>query len=126
MSHIGRYLCKIANANKEIAKFALKLLERKGIRQTNTITDAYGTRVAKELAVDVGRGISIEIENGELSFVTDSWGCEREVEDFRKLFEQYYKAAASILAAKHLGYSANMTEDAEGELKIELVSYETN
>ena len=120
MSHIGKYTCRIRNANLALAKATLQVLEKtKGLTWTEngTIHDYYGNTQRHDLVANIGRGIAISIENGELAFTTDEYGLGREIREFQQTFEQYYRAMAATAALRQMGYSVSMTEQ-NGELKI--------
>jgi len=120
MSHIGKYTCRIRNANMTLAKATLQILEKtKRITWTENgaIRDYYGNTQRHSLVVNIGRGIAISTENGELAFITDEYGQQREVREFQQTFEQYYRAMAATAALRQMGYSVSMTEQ-DGELRI--------
>jgi hypothetical protein len=115
---MGKYACAIKNANEAVVKATLELLAKQGVKITNQIKDFYGNPTHVKYGVAVGDGIGIEVKNGQLEFVADTYNFKSQFEEFTRMFEQYYKATQTMMTLKTMGFQVNMVKAPNGKLMV--------
>ena len=113
MSQLRRCAVKIKAANEQLVKATMQALAKQLGGQLVTQVEDFSGRWAKVISgimkpgVDGIRGFGVTIRDGQITVVGDDYQQAMRIEDFTKLFQNFYVATATTSALQNMGYRAN-------------------
>lgn len=119
MSHLRKCSVAIKAVNEQLLRLTMESIVKyladqgfENVRITKKIGDFYARDirdVVTGIVADDIRGFGISIQDGKPVIVGDDYAQRIRIEDFKRLFENFYTGVAMQEALKAMGYQTNAT-----------------
>lgn len=115
MSQLRRCAVSIKQVNEALVKATMealaKFLNGQVVTQVQDASGRWAKVVAGVMAPGLGgiRGFGVTITDGQVAVVGDDWQQSMRIEQFKKLFENFYTSVAVQRALNTMGYQTNAT-----------------
>lgn len=113
MSQLRRCAVKIKTANEQLVKATMEAIAKTLGGQLVTQVQDFSGRWAKVMSgvmvpgVDGIRGFGVTVSGGNIVVIGDDYQQQMRIEEFTKMFQNFYVATATTSALKNMGYKAN-------------------
>jgi hypothetical protein len=128
LSHIVEAKTEIENPNQALLRQAVEIVA--GQHAGGAIHNYYftyeGQKRRSDLAIAttrMSRGMAIQVKDGKLTFVGDSWGCVDHYQQVQQQIVQTYVSLATIQALQALGMQVTTEDGESGQIVIAGVTY---
>lgn len=120
MSHLRRCSVNIKTVNAQLLRLTMESMVKylagqgfENVRIVDKVADFYVRRIERNvvtgIVADNIRGFGIVVRDGKPEIVGDDYAQGLRIEEFRRLFENFYTATAMQEALKTMGYQVNAT-----------------